>query len=484
MCTLRSKLVLKPAAGWIAESWMGRYRVIVVGLLMCTVTVIMAQFAFIMLTFNWTPVPAIILISIATICGAFGFGCLYTIMLPFTLDQMIGASAEELSAAVQWYYWGFFLSPMIKNALPCIPIPSQLQLPGILSKDILPVVFLAISSLSLSAALIIDCLYHKWLDTNNKTGNPIKLIFQVLNYARKNKYPQLRSAFTYIDEEHPSRIDFGKHKFGGPFTEEEVEDVKTIFRILPILLVCVLGAYLSLEDYDQLALHAIQTTKQTFDCVQNLKSTVCYVAIFLLVPVYRFLVHPFLGKYIPSMLKVMAVGLSLSLVVAVIHIPLLSIGHFNSNSSHCVFDDLTETGTLHIPLYWVLIIDFVNGVGFVLTMCLLFEFVIAQTPNRMRGIMMGLVSTAIGIGILGTYILHKIFQQFQAASPSCVFYYYLVLSLILLLILIVFANTCEVLQAEREGKTRQHTGHSRGIALQSKLIIIFKREICSKYTDQ
>ena len=93
------------------------------------------------------------------------------------------------------------------------------------------------------------------------------------------------------------------------------------------------------------------------------------------------------------MLKVMAVGLSLSLVVAVIHIPLLSIGHFNSNSSHCVFDDLTETGTLHIPLYWVLIIDFVNGVGFVLTMCLLFEFVIAQTPNRMRGIMMGLVST-------------------------------------------------------------------------------------------
>ena len=33
-----------------------------------------------------------------------------------------------------------------------------------------------------------DCLYHKWLDTNDKTGNPIKLIFEVLNYARKSKY--------------------------------------------------------------------------------------------------------------------------------------------------------------------------------------------------------------------------------------------------------------------------------------------------------
>ena len=80
-----------------------------------------------------------------------------------------------------------------------------------------------------------DCLYHKWLDTHNKTGNPIKLIFQVLNYTRKNKYPRLRSALTYIDEEHPSRIDFGKHKFGGPFTEEEVEDVKTVYRLTPLL---------------------------------------------------------------------------------------------------------------------------------------------------------------------------------------------------------------------------------------------------------
>ena len=49
----------------------------------------------------------------------------------------------------------------------------------------------------------------------------------------------------------------------------------------------------------------------------------------------------------------------------------------------------------------------------------------------MRGIMMGL-----GID-MSTYLFAEIFQQLQAASPSCVFYYYLVLSLLLLLILIV-----------------------------------------------
>ena len=139
----------------------------------------------------------------------------------------------QMPIAVQWYFYqgGYYIALLMKEMLQCVPIPNQLQY-----LDILPNIFLTLGTLCLSAVLIMDCLYRKWLDTNNKTGNPIKLIFQVLNYARKNKYPRLRSALTYIDEEHPSRIDFGKHKFGGPFTEEAVEDVKTIFRLIPLLL--------------------------------------------------------------------------------------------------------------------------------------------------------------------------------------------------------------------------------------------------------
>ena len=145
---------------------------------------------------------------------------------------MIGASAEQLSAVVQWYYLG--IPHMVGNSLRCASdcVPIQISFNWKIRQTCLPVIFLTLGTLCFSAVLIMDCLYHKWLDTNNKTGNPIKLIFQVLNYARKNKCPRLRSALTYIDEEHPSRIDFGKHKFGGPFTEEEVEDVKTIFRLI------------------------------------------------------------------------------------------------------------------------------------------------------------------------------------------------------------------------------------------------------------
>ena len=58
--------------------------------------------------------------------------------------------------------------------------------------------------------IISDCLCQQWLDRTHKVTNPIKLIIQVLNYARKHSYPERRSAFTYIDEEQPTQTDYGK----------------------------------------------------------------------------------------------------------------------------------------------------------------------------------------------------------------------------------------------------------------------------------
>ena len=62
-----------------------------------------------------------------------------------------------------------------------------------------------------------------------------------------------------------------------------------------------------------------------------------------------------------------------------------SVGHFYTNASHCVFDDKIVTGTI---IYWVLIVEFVNGVSVIVILCSLYKFVMAQTPHI---IMMGLV---------------------------------------------------------------------------------------------
>ena len=120
--------VLLPVAGWMGDSFLGRYRAIVVGVFVTMLSLLILLCATVMLKFNWTPAPIIIvtvlyLYMLVNVCSAGNF---YTNMLPFIIDQMIGASADDISAIVQWYYWSFSLGVSIPYFIPIIPI-EQLQ---------------------------------------------------------------------------------------------------------------------------------------------------------------------------------------------------------------------------------------------------------------------------------------------------------------------------------------------------------------------
>ena len=404
---------------------------------MSLVFILTTQAGFVMLQFaiDWTPIPAFLLIVVGLLLGTFGIGSFYTIMLPFALDQMIGASAEQHSAVVQWYCWGFDIALLLIHILNCVPIPNQLRY-----LDILPVIFLTSGTLCLSAVLIMDCLYHKWLDTNNKTGNPIKLIFQVLNYARKNKCPRLRSALTYIDEEHPSRLDFGKHKFGGPFTEEEVEDVKTIFRLTPVLL-SGFGVFVFSEfEVSQLPANNLQ------HCLSMFGQISFGTLIFVMIPVYRFIVYPLARKHIPSLLKMIGAGLFLSLLSSVINTIVTGVDHFSEQSHNNTMPDTPQTP--QVSLYWILVIQYLNGIGAVVTFIFAIEFAMAQTPNRMRGIVMGLVLAIAG----WTRHIGDFITLIRVSTQKYLFFCYLVLLPLLILsfaLFLILAKRYKLRERER-----------------------------------
>ena len=410
-------LVLLPVTGWVAESWLGRYRAIVVGLVLSIVTTLAGEAAFVILQFEGTSILAFVVVIVGLAIGVFGFGSFYTNMLPFALDQMIGASAEQLTSAVQWYCWVFYLGLLLKDLHKCVPIPNQLH--------ILAMIFLTLGTLCFSAVLITDCLYHKWLDTNNKTGNPIKLTFQVLNYARKNKCPRLRSALTYIDEEHPSRIDFGKHKFGGPFTEEEVEDVKTIFRLTPILTAAFVVVFLS-----EIGPRQIQISKHTSMCTSSLRHYPYAITTLVLIPVYRFIILPLLHKYVPSLLKMIGTGLILCLISTMINTAVTATEYFSHNT--------TTHDSIQVPLYWMPVIELLNGIGITVTIMYGIEFVMAQTPNRMRGIMMGVLIAMIGWSTIGSTILTSIIHIFKISTQNYTLYSSLVLPPLAIMMMIIF----------------------------------------------
>ena len=70
----------------------------------------------------------------------------------------------------------------------------------------------------------------KHLVITEANQHPLKLMYNVMKYSWKHKCPERRSAFTYWEEDIPRRIDLGKNKYGGPFTNEEVEDTKTFLH--------------------------------------------------------------------------------------------------------------------------------------------------------------------------------------------------------------------------------------------------------------
>ena len=132
------------------------------------------------------------------------------------------ASGEQLSFAVYWIMWGCVIAynTVLLQSIPNDYSDTVAEVASFLCIFVMGFIF----------------IYFKQLLTIFSQVNPYKLIFRVLNYSRKHKYPERRSALTYWEEDIPSRIDLGMSKYGGPFTVEEVEDVKTFFRLLPIII--------------------------------------------------------------------------------------------------------------------------------------------------------------------------------------------------------------------------------------------------------
>ena len=329
------------------------------------------------------------------------YACFSAAMLPFVTDQLIGASSDELSSVVHWFYFfqhiGLFLAD-VEN-LSVVMVDNKQY------SNIATVLF----TCGLSTALIIisDCLCLQWLDRTHKVTNPIKLIIQVLNYTRKHRYPERRSAFTYLDEEQPSRIDFGKEKFGGPFTEEEVEDVKTILRLVPI--VCCISFIANVSwNFTRFDLSENNFVNEFV----NISMLTWFFPLFL-IPLYQ-LVIPFFHNWIPSMLKQIGIALTLEtfgiILLTVTEIKgLASIPGGLEGYLNCT----GNTDIVHIGWYWSIIPVVLYCSGTTMASLLLLEFIIAQAPQKMKGFVIGMSLAISGLNGV-TYAL-----CFNACTLCC-----------------------------------------------------------------
>ena len=301
-------------------------------------------------------------------------GVVRVILLPFNIDQLIGSSSDELTAVIHWHNVGPVVTLFFGKM-------SSLETNYLL----LSLLYYSVCMISVAAVLVSHNLFNHYLDTTPvNISNPVKLIVRVLCYARKHKYPENRSALTYWEEEAPSRLDLGKGKYGGPFTEEQVEDVKTILRLIPLVVVCTVGSGFYGEMNIQDVSGVSYGCQNTIDGQMSL--TVVYLFIILL---HQFLIYPCFYKYIPSMLKRIGLGMVLIVIVNIIHTILAFTGNYHIGKMfHCL--TAYNEKSFAVKRNWFIFDDIASSVNWYIFYVVVVEFILAQCPKSMRGTMMGL----------------------------------------------------------------------------------------------
>ena len=226
-----------------------------------------------------------ILLSISLVLFSFGVAGFLPNILPFIIDQLSEASSSWVSSYVRWYSWAQFFGCLI-GIFP-VSVYSAEQLPLLISA----VVCFGVHSIVVVANIFCQTLFIQ----SQSCDNPYKTVFGVVNFARKHKVPVRRSAMTYCESGLPGRLDLAKTKYGGPYTNESVENVKTFFRILVVLL-SLSGYYIAYSGpFSQLPSFVVHLGNSPAD---NKLSPLQWLAIFtnpivgiLLIPIAEIIVH-------------------------------------------------------------------------------------------------------------------------------------------------------------------------------------------------
>ena len=421
--------------GWIAEVCFSNFKMIkwsFVILLMSSVTIVTLSIVRIVIYHSYQITTYVsfdafeaTFLLITTLTTA-GLGMFESNPIQFGMDQMLEASSEQLSSFIHWYFWCAHIGPLVLFYIAMGTFlyfeNCRLQMDHVhkLSYTILNFLVLIISSIG-TVMFIFAVVYIYWSKQSHhnkqKSRSPMKIICEVLKYSWKHKIPELRSAFTYWENDIPSRIDFGKDKYGGPFTYEEVEDAKSFFRLL-LLILSLFGFQLSGDGY---SLTQYIMTKAGCPSIISYwllirnPQHIPLVTVILGVPVFQYIKKHF-SRFIPNMLTRLWIGLFISMVnetLQLIFIIMIKDQDFNCPEIHTVgfherlsikcfyavsniiknnsceqfcSDPPVNDATLYIIIFPL----FLYGISYLLVFMTALEFICAQSPNALKGILIGI----------------------------------------------------------------------------------------------
>ena len=414
-------LLLYPFAGFVADVCCGRYRTVIISLCLLLCGFVCFSITAILLYTNVIAVPYYTSRN-APLYIPLGFGILFLVTglsfyqanyIQLGLDQLMELPSEYLGLYVHWLEWSIEIGYVIIRPLFLLYNSCAFNDPLFkpIYSSILALSFLFFFCLLL--LLLFGCWKRRWFysEPGQSKKNPYKLVFRILNFARKNKYPLQRSAFTYCDDERPSRLDFAKERYGGPFTTEQVEDVKAFLRILVILLI--LGPIYFLQVpigpvfasfSDHIGSNTSRSQLCSFSAVFRNMTILGNIAVVLFFPIYIWFLYAVLRRCIPRTFVRIWIG-ELLFLLGIMAMFILDISghaqhyHFSHEPAACVFTGNESNHSFYLDLPWAVNIfpSFLTQAAIIVLLSATFEFISAQSPHFTKGLLIGVFFAVQGV---------------------------------------------------------------------------------------
>ena len=340
--------------------------------------------------------------------------------------------SPERGALVHWYYWATNV-PAFSAALIFYPATIAFSSAPAL---FVPEIIVALGMIALLVFLVFTCVIH-CMDLHIRgwrtmlplvAGNPFKQVFRVTR--RAVQAPVSPGHYGFF-----ARLDSTRRRNGGQTDDEEVDNV-TKFWFIVLLMACLCGYFFWDDMWAVSYANAVQSYDDTssdtysssnFGLLSSQATT--SVIVFFFVPIYQFVIRPFVGKCSPPVLWRIFAGLILQLISLVF--VTWSVGVASSKFGSQALSDMCTYITKDIdPNYdstsgesvgWFYLItpQVINGVSQLLVFPAVIELILNDAPHVMQGLLIGIWYAMQSIHVLVSII----------ETVSCVVYnwpYYLV----------------------------------------------------------
>ena len=356
----------------------------------------------------------VILVIISLLAFIIGLAGYQANFIQLGLDQLFEAPSQYLVLFIHYATWTFNFGSLhfIINGYVVKCLGHEKMFAVVIIQVLIPLLLIVL--------LVISCWKRRWFLSEPGYQNPYRVVCGVFKFAKSHKHPLRRSAFTHSDDYIPSRLDFAKERFGGPFTTEQVENVKTFIRILLVLLAVgpvfaleVPGSYFVAPLFGMHFHHFVGNRKYCKDKIPMEYlveiAGVLILPSLILYPVCSLILFSLLRKRLVRLFARLGVGILFCLLGVLCFLLTDIVGHAQQNVSNsnnhtqCVFHiSLSHYKRFIVDsfhMHWAVLIPpyIFLGIGTLMVIATTLEFISAQSPQSMKGLLIGVFFAIRGL---------------------------------------------------------------------------------------